>query len=314
MFDILLLTTLFNKSCDPAVKSIARLNEIVEATFKKEGCVDFTEELRTIGVDLAERDMLYDALRLIELKERRKKAGIKTGDPCFAALKELGKCLELETERKDTRSCNNDAVKKGLLLLKESGQVLDPELENRLAPYGLRAGYMYTEGNKAAWVPFFWDMDNRTERKVHSLRMDFVTKDKSVVKCSPLFFMDKASDCDSEKGKRRMIKNTTDYLLKNLGVYKPRELSNKLKVILDTFYETDAVITNHGLKDGQNADLGSVRLLGFYVSTNKNKRVSHVYFLKNDVSVGYKLSGAMVKMLFANATNVSQSRKRPRET
>lgn len=312
MVEASFLTTLLNKSCDPAMKSLARLQEIVETTFGDKPLADFSEDLDAIGVLLAERGMLYDALRFVDLRGRRKRAGMKKEDPRFTAFKRLVKSVEMETERCDAAGRADAAERAGLSLLRESDKVLDRELEKRLAPYGLRAGHLYEEGKKAAWVPFSWDSTVRGDWKIRALRLDLLTKEKAVVMCNPIFLVTLGGVGDRERAGQEMIKHTTDYLLRTIDEYRPKEWSESMRTVLEVLYESREPFAMGQLKDAQGEALAEVRLLGFYVSPNKNKRVTHVYFLKGDVSVVYEMNGALLKILLAEATRVSQSRKSAR--
>ena len=183
------LRNLFEKSSDPALNLVARLDDIIREIVEdgiKRG-ESYSVELDKIGDELSRREMLHDALCAVSLKDRRKKAGVKRDSDQFAPFKRLMEYVHREEATVEVRSEEDEAVRKGMACLREHGKTLLPELQTRLDVYGLRAGKLYRENDRTAWIPFSWDYGTRLETKVVTLKIDHVSKTHKVLRCHPAF-------------------------------------------------------------------------------------------------------------------------------
>ena len=84
------------------------------------------------------------------LKDRRKNAGVKRDSDQFAPFKRLMEYVHREEATLEQRSEEDEAVRKGVSILRKYGKTLLPELQTRLGVYGLRAGKLYREDYRTA--------------------------------------------------------------------------------------------------------------------------------------------------------------------
>lgn len=305
--------TIFEKSIDPAHGFVVRLDDIVRETIDEgsipppERLVRVTEEVEKIGDELSRRDLLHDALRVISLKERRKKAGIRKDSDRFAPFAGLVGYVRREGEMAERRSEEEKAMEEGLSFLRQYEKTVLPGLQGRLDVYGLRAGKLYREGDKAAWIPFSWESGIRKENKVVTLKIDHASRTHKILCCHPVVFK-KIEIGDEDKATKALVESATDHFSKDIRSYRPLTCQDKFRNILRVFYKTGALVTDHGLRMNGSLLTEDLLFVGFFVSTNKNAKIKLVYFERpNGKIICYKYNAFLLGMLLRKATLVLET-------
>ena len=301
---------LFEKSSDPAHRCVLRLDAIVseildEPPLDPSGLDAFARELDSVGEQLSRRDMLHDALQAVSLKDRRKRAGVHVRSVRFAPFKRLTSHVRHEVATSHALSEDDRAVEQGLCILGREGKTVLPGLQRHLDVYGLRAGKMYREGTRRAWIPFSWKESKRKENKVVALKIDHVAGTHEVFECHPAFIK-KFETENEDEGITALVESTTEHLIENLGRYRPISAQDKFRKILRAFYKTDAAVTDHGLRVSGSVVTEDLLFVGFFVSTNKGSKISHAYFRRKrggDV-LAYENTHQVSEMLLRKATEL----------
>ena len=301
---------LFEKSSDPAHAFVVRLDDIVREIIDEEICHPpdrlerFSKELEKIGEELSRRDMLHDALCAVNLRDRRKKAGVKRDSDRFAPFERLSIYVHREGAMFENKSEDERALEQGLSFLKRHDKTVCPDLQKHLDVYGLRAGKLYREGEKAAWIPFSWEYSVRNDNKVKTLKIDHVSGKHEVLCCHP-FLLKKLENGDEFSATKAMLESSTDYFREDIRSYRPLSCQDGFRKVLRAFYKTENLVIDHGLRENGLPLREDLKFVGFFVSTNKNRKISSASFEReNGKIISYKYTKYVSEMLFRKAVEI----------